>query len=80
MQLFAQPFNLLKYQFHDSAYLIYLVQPKNLVLYMWVGMQYAKVRSKIKSNQVRMSAFINKGAMLAQKSPNSSTTKNYSRK
>ena len=47
---------------------------------MWVGMQYAKVRSKIKSNQVRMSTFINKGAMSAQKSPNSSKTKNYSRK
>ncbi len=47
---------------------------------MWVDMQYAKVRSKIKSNQVRMYAFINKGAMLAQKSPNSSTTKNYSKK
>ena len=36
---------------------------------MWVGMQYAKVRSKIESNQVRMSAFINKGAMPAQKYP-----------
>ena len=47
---------------------------------MWVGMQYAKVRSKIKSNQVRMSTFINEGAMPAQKSLNSSTTKNYSRK
>ena len=42
---------------------------------MWVGMQYAKVRSNIKSNQVRISAFINKGAMPAQKSPNSSITK-----
>ena len=35
------------------------------------------MRSKIESNQVRMSAFINKGAMPAQKSPNSSTTKKY---
>ena len=47
---------------------------------MWVGIQYAKVRSNIKSNQVRMSAFINKGAMPAQKPPNSLTTKTYNRK